>query len=169
MELRERFQQVPVAVPEHARPGHATRGAQPLIAPGVGARFEPLASGHVQALVPAAAKRAVRRSASVELPVSADGPVRLTDDTSQAGIAFSLVGAKASPLATTSEGLALYAGAGPGGADVVHRVHAEGTEDYIVFENEPERLAARRLAPTARPQVAAIAPRAIASMACAVA
>jgi len=75
----------------------------------------------------------------VELPITADGSVRLTDDTSHLGIGFTMVAAKGSRLATTAEGIALYAGAGPRGADVVHRVHAEGTEDYVVFESRPER------------------------------
>jgi hypothetical protein len=109
-----------------------------VIAPGIGARFEP-AGAHVVASIPADAKKAVRRSASVELPTSADGTVRLTDDASHVSIAFSMVEARPSKLVTTRDGMGLYAGAGPGGADVVHRVRAEGTEDFIVFESKPER------------------------------
>jgi hypothetical protein len=139
-DLRARFQIAPPAeAVSHAFARLPVAAPRPVIAPGTGARFEPFAPGRVQVVVPAAAKHAVRRSASVELPAAADGPVRLTDDTSGVGIAFTLVGATGSPIATTSEGVAMYAGAGPAGADVVHRPSAEGTEDYVVFEEKPAK------------------------------
>jgi hypothetical protein len=121
-ELRERF------VP---------RPQRPVIGPGVAVKFEPVAAGLVQAVVPASVRRQVRRTATVELPATADRAVRITDDTSQLGITFTLLCATASPLAWTHEGIALYSGAAPGGADIVHRVHAEGTEDFVVFEARP--------------------------------
>src|SRR5262249_43959325 len=39
--------------------------------------------------------------------------------------------------AAIADGIALYTGA-LGGADVVHRPHPQGTEDYVVFESAPQ-------------------------------
>src|SRR6185312_6068955 len=66
-----------------------------------------------------------------------NGSVGLADDTSRLAISFALEGAAAAPIAVAS-GIARYAEA-LGGADVVHRVHAEGTEDFVVFEARPAR------------------------------
>lgn len=82
-----------------------------------------------------------RKTASVDLPVNADGVARVSDDKSGVAIGFRMRGARPSRLTTTSEGLALYPAAGPEGGDIVHRVHAEGTEDFVAFEAKPEREA----------------------------
>ncbi len=129
----------PAADPVAARLAELRDRFHAVIPSGVGARFEPLPSGRVAAVVPAAPKRRVLRSASVELPSTASGETRVTDDTTHVSVSFAMTGASAQRIATTGEGIALYAGAGPGGSDIVHRLHAEGTEDYVVFEAKPER------------------------------
>jgi hypothetical protein len=100
-------------------------------------RFEQLEDGHARAVVPPEAKRAVLRSASVALPMTAREGVRLEDDTTHVAITFALEDAADVPL-TVADGIARYAGAWHG-ADVVHRVHAEGTEDFVVLEEKPSR------------------------------
>ena len=35
------------------------------------------------------------------------------------------------------DGYVVYRGGGPGGVDVVHRPTAEGTEDFVAFEQAP--------------------------------
>jgi len=100
-----------------------------LPAASVASGFE-LADGRVHVLIPAV-QRVAARAATVTLPVHAGEPVRLEDDTSHLAVTFSLRGASDSEIAT-SAGIALYPGA-LAGADVLHRVHAEGTEDYVVF------------------------------------
>jgi hypothetical protein len=67
----------------------------------------------------------------------ADGEARLEDGASRVSVRFRLRDAKPSAV-DVADGYALYAGA-LGGADVVHRVHAEGTEDYVVYETPPAR------------------------------
>ena len=88
-------------------------------------------------LVSPEAKRGVVRTAKVELPRAATGSVRVEDDTSQLSVRFTLRDATDAPLAV-ADGMALYSRAFSG-ADVVHRVHAEGTEDFVVFEERPAR------------------------------
>jgi hypothetical protein len=107
---------------------------RPAVGASVASGFD-LRDGEVRAVLPAEAKRGAARSASVILPVRANDPVRLDDDTSRVAVGFALRGARAVPI-TTAGGVALYAGA-LAGADVVHRVHTEGTEDYVVFEDRP--------------------------------
>jgi hypothetical protein len=77
------------------------------------------------------------RGARVALPVHANDPVELEDATSHLSVAFSLDHAQATQVEVDG-GMAIYRGA-LAGADVLHRVHAEGTEDFVVFEARPER------------------------------
>jgi hypothetical protein len=99
--------------------------------------FEHSESGGLRALLPAGEKQRVLRPAAVELPARADGETRLDDAVSHVKVHFRLQDAKPS-VAAVADGYALYAGA-LDGADVIHRVHAEGTEDYVVFETRPAR------------------------------
>jgi hypothetical protein len=91
--------------------------------------------GVVQAVIPADARRGVARTASVRLPVRAGDPVWVEDDVSRISVSFAVRGATDVPVTTTG-GIAVYSGA-LAGADLVHRVHAEGTEDFVVFEGRP--------------------------------
>ena len=105
---------------------------QAVIGPGVAHAFAPVAGDveRVRVDVPPHAKRA-----SVELPLEATGFVRLEDDASHMSVRFALQGASAAPIAV-ADGMALYAGA-VGAGDLLHRVHGEGTEDFVVFERRP--------------------------------
>jgi hypothetical protein len=96
-------------------------------------RFERALDGGLVARVTADDK-----AATVELPAHADGPARVTDDASKKSARFSLVGA-ASVDAAVAGDVAIYAGAAPSGGDVVHRVSAAGTEDFVVFDAAPAR------------------------------
>jgi len=108
-----------------------------VIGVGVATAFEPsgMEGESFRARIPPEAKRGVARTASVELPRAATGFVRLEDDTSHLSVRFALQGAKEPPIAV-ADGMALYTDALPA-ADVVHRPHAEGTEDFVVFEERP--------------------------------
>lgn len=75
-------------------------------------------------------------TATVELPGDAAGAVRLVDEASGLEVSVTMVGARPAPLAL-ADGLALFQGAGPHGADVMIRVHGGGIEDYVLFEREP--------------------------------
>jgi hypothetical protein len=96
-----------------------------------------LRAGYAHPVVSAGARDGAIRAASVELPMNACDPVRLEDDMTHVAVTFSLRGASHTEL-TVAAGMALYQGA-LDGADVLHRVHAEGTEDYVVFEQRPAR------------------------------
>ena len=111
--------------------------ARPVIGDGVASSFAPTAGGGLRAVMPPEVKRRVARPASVALPEHANGLVRLEDDASHLAITFALEGAAPASIAVAG-GLALYPGA-LDGADVVHRAHAEGTEDFVVFETRPAR------------------------------
>jgi hypothetical protein len=134
-ELRQRFMVAAVEMPR-AHLGASARESRPVIREGVATGFE-REGERVRPVIPAEARRGVTRTARVELPAFANGAVRLEDDTSHIAITFALAGAAEAPIAVTA-GIARYAGA-LGGADVVHRVHAEGTEDFVVFEERPAR------------------------------
>lgn len=112
------------------------RPVRPVIGDGVVEQWKEDAT-HVRAVVPAAARRAVLRTASVALPLHANEAVTLEDDTTHVAIAFRLEGASHAAI-DLAGGIARYADA-IGGAEVLHRVHAEGTEDFVAFETRPER------------------------------
>src|SRR5207247_452427 len=86
---------------------------------------------------PVTAPASVAKTATVVLPQTARGAVHLEDDSSHLALAFALRGASDAPL-RTADGLARYAGA-IHGADVVHRVHADGTEDFVAFDARPPK------------------------------
>ena len=131
--LRARFQ---IAAPARdARSLGPPSVQRSVIGPDVAARFETMGDGGLRPMVPREARHGVARPASVVLPGIASGLVRIEDDTTRLSITFALEGASEAPIAVAS-GLAVYAGA-LGGADVVHRAHAEGTEDFVVFEERP--------------------------------
>ena len=134
--LRARFREVVVAAPgvdltrARSTPEHVS-----VLGREVATSFERAGAELVRALIPGEEQRAVRHPASVELPARADGFATLEDPRSGVRVRFALRGAASVPL-TPAGGIALYPGA-LGGADVVHRVHAEGTEDFVVFESQP--------------------------------
>lgn len=136
-DLRARFAITPAAPPR--LPGSpredVTSTPRPVIAAGVVERF--VRSGdRLRPLVTQLARRGVIHAAVVELPITAAGEVALEDDAHLA-VRFALAGAREAEV-ETADGLALYRRA-IDGADVLHRVHAEGTEDYVVFEAKPAR------------------------------
>jgi hypothetical protein len=135
-DLRERFllatESPPFALSPSPQP--TEEGSRPVLGVSVASGFEQL-DGSAHAVIPAQARQGVVRTASVALPLHANDPVRLEDDASHVVVTFALRGASDVAFATAG-GLALYPGA-LAGADVVHRVHAEGTEDYLVFEQRP--------------------------------
>jgi hypothetical protein len=122
-ELRARFVRVPAA--------------RPAIEPGVATGFERVESGF-RPVVPKPAAGLTAKTATVTLPAKADGAVHVEDDATHVAVDFALAGAASVELAV-ADGLALYANGGPGRAHVVHRPHAEGTEDHVVFETRPSK------------------------------
>lgn len=75
--------------------------------------------------------------ADVVLPARAIGRTQIVDRKTKMEASFTLRGATDTPLGAGDD-LAVYLG-GYGTADIVHRVHAEGTEDYVAFETRPAR------------------------------
>lgn len=74
--------------------------------------------------------------ARVELPASSDHEAVVTEPRSGVKVAFALQGGGKVALALDGD-LAIYAGAGPEGADVLHRARPNGTEDLVAFEARP--------------------------------
>lgn len=119
-----------------ARGGRLRASSRSALGAGVATGFF-VRDGLVQPVIPSEARRSVMRPASVTLPVNASAPVQLEDDTSHLAVSFVLRGASDTAV-TVADGVALYSRA-LGGADVLHRVDAEGTEDYVVFEQRPSK------------------------------
>ncbi|WP_275936144.1 Kelch repeat-containing protein, partial [Sorangium cellulosum] len=105
----------------------------------------PRALGQAPAGSPLGETSALPRTASVTLPSHAAAGVRLRDEASGLAVTFSLEGAR-DVAAATVDGVTLYRQAlvaGGAFADVLHRVHPAGTEDFVYFEREPPRRALR--------------------------
>lgn len=73
------------------------------------------------------------------LPHRAAGAVTLTDQGSGTTVRFALEGCRDAAVAI-ADGIAVYPAAFEG-ADVIHRVHETGAEDFVVFEGPPSREA----------------------------
>lgn len=114
--------------------------------PDVVASVEAIPAGQVDAFRLAADGQSVRptgpklsrgRTATVVLPAISTGFTQVEDDASNVRVRFALEDVTPVPI-TVADGFALYPSA-IWGADVLHRVSAEGTEDYVVFEQAPAR------------------------------
>lgn len=114
-------------VPSIDGPELPTRATVPIVAPTAAAFFA--SAGGLRASVPGS-------RVEVTLPDVARGPVRLRSGAH--AMAFTLEGASGAAI-ELADGLAVFRAAGPGGADLVHRVDADGTEDHLVFAEAPAR------------------------------
>jgi len=85
--------------------------------------------------VPTVALAGGARAARVALPLVASEEVTVEDETSHLSVRFALEHVQDARI-EVADGMALYRGA-LDGADVLHRVHAEGTEDFVVFDSRP--------------------------------
>ena len=132
----------PIAAPDagiavasaDAGPDQTTRSP---IAPSVVDHFEfrgPTLAPHWKTAAPAGAKHL----GEVTLPARSAGAFQLTDVDTSMQIRVSLVGAHDVP-AEVGHGHVVYRGAEASGADVIHRLTQEGTEDFISFKIAPAR------------------------------
>jgi hypothetical protein len=117
-DLRARFV-LPVAAPQrhgptrHPQAGQALALSHPALGPSEASRFE-LRNGSARALIPSPARLGTPRTATVDLPMNANQPVRLEDDTSHVAVSFTLRGAGSAAI-TTAAGIAVYPRSAGGG------------------------------------------------------
>jgi RHS repeat-associated protein len=76
------------------------------------------------------------RQARLTLPAQANGTLHLEDAATGTAIDVTLRGASAAAGQPTG-GYVVYAGAAPGGGNVIQRAVAAGTEDYVAFDAQP--------------------------------
>lgn len=109
-------------------------------APGEGriTRLEAVATGHVVPVLASDPGGRAPATARVELPIRASGSVRIEDRGSSMALTLVLRSAADVPI-ELSRGLALYRRALADGADMIHRVRDDGTEDFVAFARKPER------------------------------
>jgi hypothetical protein len=107
----------------------------PVLKAGAVSGFEK-SGGHLRPIL-AERERSQPRAARVALPNMANDAVLLEDTGSDVRASVTLRGASPTP-ASTADGHAVYVG-GYRGADIIHRVTAEGTEDFIHFETKPAK------------------------------
>ena len=124
--LRARFVR-----PTNTRSGAGT-AVDAVIDVGSARTFERTSGG----LRPVVDKSGVASPATVRLPTKASRLTEVQDDATGMRVGFRLRGANDAAV-EFADGLALYAGGGPAGADLVQRVGAEGTEDFLIFDAKP--------------------------------
>ncbi len=107
----------------------------PLLPPSEVERYE-VQDGWVIPNLPESAFRGRLRPARVRLPLRASGAFEVRDEKSGMELRVQRAGGTEAPV-EAAEGWALYRG-GLRGGDVLHRVHGEGTEDYVYFPSKPE-------------------------------
>src|SRR5205085_2076098 len=82
-------------------------------------------------------KEKTMKSATVDLPATADGFVRVQPDASKVGVEFATRHARSKAEIETADGTASYASGAPEGGDLVFRVTADAVEDYVVLDQKP--------------------------------
>ncbi|OJT26916.1 hypothetical protein BO221_02585 [Archangium sp. Cb G35] len=110
----------------------AGAGPRAVLPPSGGAHVERGEAG----LTVKPSREGMRRGARVVLPEEARRPFQVKDLASGLSLDVALEGASAAK-AEVVDGYVVYPDAHAGGADVVHRFTAEGTEDYLAFERAP--------------------------------
>jgi MYXO-CTERM domain-containing protein len=115
--------------------GSATEVLGPVLRPAEVEGFEREGAGLRPHLDPTALV-GTRRLAGVTLPDRADAAFTVRDEATGLSLAVKLLDVNDAP-AEVSGGYVVYHAAHTSGADVVHRVTHEGTEDYLAFEAAP--------------------------------
>ena len=106
-----------------------------VLKPAVLEQFRP-EGAWLHPVVPASVSKGFTHPARVTLPARGGGAFELRDQDTGMWIEVALEGMKEVP-AETADGYVVYRNAVDGGGHVIHRPHAEGTEDYIVFDEAP--------------------------------
>jgi len=83
-------------------------------------------------------KNDVVRPATIDLPLTSEGFVRVQANASKFGVEFAAKDGQPGVALETADGLVNYPGAAPGGGDMVLRVGRETVEDFVVLEAKPE-------------------------------
>lgn len=142
--LRERFV-LPTPEPAPASGTAAAAGSEldredeqgsALLRPSLVERFD-RSEGWLLPRLPEHVLRGVVRPATVRLPARVSGAFEVRDDKSGMRLSVTRQGATEAE-AEEAAGWAVYRG-GVRGGDVLHLVHAEGTEDFVHFASKPER------------------------------
>jgi len=133
-ELPARFP--PGVIPPKPYPAREALAPSPVLKSGEASRFLRQGS-RVRAEVSATVKEQARTPATVALPLTAAGFVRVQPDKSPFGIEFAAKAIAKDVALEVSDGTASYPGAAPGGGDMLLRVTAEGVEDFIVLKQKP--------------------------------
>ncbi|MEI7893768.1 MAG: hypothetical protein WCI05_11785, partial [Myxococcales bacterium] len=88
--------------------------------------------------IPDTENRHVRKRAEVRLADRASGAFELRDVESGMTVGVALEDST-DAVGEEADGYVIYRGGHRAGGHVVHRMHAEGTEDYVTFDAPPER------------------------------
>ena len=107
----------------------ARKGSQSILAATPVDHFERVGA-QIRPVLSASLHRSANHPASVMLPATADGRVMVKDADSAMSLQVALDGAVAAP-AQVAQGFAVYPKGHASGADVIHRVTAHGTEDFL--------------------------------------
>jgi MYXO-CTERM domain-containing protein len=91
----------------------------------------------LRAEVDADSKQRLLKPAVVDVPLKADGFVRVQPEGAQLGVEFATKDAKGRVEAEVADGVATYPGAGPHGSDLVLRVTGDSVEDFVVLSEKP--------------------------------
>ena len=139
--LPAELKEPPLRIPPGALPPKP-RAVTPVAAPravlskGEAVRFLHK-DGRVRADVEASLKKEAIQSASVDLPLKANGRVRVQADNSPIGVEFSANGSAEKVEVEVADGVATYPGAAPGGGDIVYRVTRDSVEDFVILNQKP--------------------------------
>jgi MYXO-CTERM domain-containing protein len=126
----------PGAQPPKPRPAEPLPEPRAVLSKGDAKAFVRQGS-RLRAEVDALRKSVLIKPASIELPLKADGFVRVQPDGAKLGVEFATKGAKSNVEVEVADGIATYVGAGPHGSDLVFRVTGDSVEDFVVLSEKP--------------------------------
>lgn len=123
-------------VPPKPQPARDPIPARPVLSKGDAKGFV-RQSERFRAQVDPYLKEKTLKPATVDLPATADGFVRVQADHSQIGVEFATRSANEKAEIEVAEGTASYPSGAPNGGDIIYRVTADSVEDYVVLDKKP--------------------------------
>lgn len=123
-------------IPPKAAPARPAIPSTPVLTKGDAKSFVSQ-NGRFRANVDAYAKEHTMRSATVDLPATANGFVRVQPDQGEIGVEFATKYARAKSEIEVAEGTASYPSGAPDGGDIAFRVTVDSVEDFVTLDKKP--------------------------------
>lgn len=138
---QQQVEEKPFKLPAGVKPPQTTPSREALPAKSVLSKGEARAfmrqGERFRAEIDPLLKAQAIRPATVDVPASANGFVRIQPDGSAIGVEFATQRARANAELEVADGIASYPNGAPDGGDMIFRITSDSVEDFVVLNERP--------------------------------